>query len=562
MATKRKVIEAPFYPIIYVRGYAMTEGEVEDTVATPYMGFNLGATKIRQRWNKQVVKHIFESPLIRLMKDFEYQDSYAEGAALLDQTDQGVMQGIPETHTGRRVFVYRYYDLASQDFGEREKQDIEVYAGGLGRFILKIRDWVCHENKQDTKDFRIYLVAHSMGGLICRCFLQNPKCAIIDRGWREKRHRENPIQYPPVEKVTETKKTYKEAKASVDKVFTYATPHNGIDVNFLGNVPEWLTLNNAANFSRDRMRKYLGLSGDGRKGKQRKAGEETDAVNSLDGKFDPERFFCLVGTNHKDYTVAAGGVSKAIGEMSDGLVRIENATVKGAPRSFVHRSHSGHYGIVNSESGYQNLVRFLFGEVKVDGLLCVRSITLPPNLQEKAKQGRVRGSYHFESIVRVRGARWDLHRRTVETSSAIMRTYDELFKKEKSPRLFSAFLRLGARVVDEIVRPTLGFSVELGVLVPEYELDNKFWFDDHYDGGYIYRDKVNIEVKVPESEKEDWILQYGFDSLTPNQTEEENRAEVEWDGEIAVFQIPLRQLPGKKDPKMDATLEIRASRVV
>ena len=37
-------ITAPFYPIIYVRGYAMTQGEIDDTVSTPYMGFNVGAT--------------------------------------------------------------------------------------------------------------------------------------------------------------------------------------------------------------------------------------------------------------------------------------------------------------------------------------------------------------------------------------------------------------------------------------------------------------------------------------------------------------------------------------
>ncbi len=37
-------IEAPYYPIVYVRGYAATMSEIEDTVATPYMGFNLGST--------------------------------------------------------------------------------------------------------------------------------------------------------------------------------------------------------------------------------------------------------------------------------------------------------------------------------------------------------------------------------------------------------------------------------------------------------------------------------------------------------------------------------------
>ena len=62
-------IAAPYYPIIYVRGYAATMGEIENTVATPYMGFNLGSTKIRQDYDGDIVPFVFESPLIRLMKD-------------------------------------------------------------------------------------------------------------------------------------------------------------------------------------------------------------------------------------------------------------------------------------------------------------------------------------------------------------------------------------------------------------------------------------------------------------------------------------------------------------
>jgi hypothetical protein len=45
-------------------------------------------------------------------------------------------------------------------------------------------------------------------------------------------------------------------------------------------------------------------------------------------------------------------------------VQIDNAYVRGASRTFVHRSHSGRYGEVNSEEGYQNLRRFLFGTRK------------------------------------------------------------------------------------------------------------------------------------------------------------------------------------------------------
>ena len=55
-------INAPHYPIIYVRGYAATLAEVEETVATPYMVFNLGSTKIRQNYEDDIVRFIFESP--------------------------------------------------------------------------------------------------------------------------------------------------------------------------------------------------------------------------------------------------------------------------------------------------------------------------------------------------------------------------------------------------------------------------------------------------------------------------------------------------------------------
>ena len=46
-------------------------------------------------------------------------------------------------------------------------------------------------------------------------------------------------------------------------------------------------------------------------------------------------------------------------------MQIENAYVPGARFAFVHRSHSGRYGIVNSEEGYQNLRRFLLGDLEV-----------------------------------------------------------------------------------------------------------------------------------------------------------------------------------------------------
>jgi len=490
-------IERPYYPIIYVRGYAGSRSEVEQTVATPYMGFNLGSTKIRQRWTGELSKHVFESPLVRLMKEFGYTDAYRDGT----------QAGAGHEYPARTVFIYRYYDRVSEELGSGGRPEIVEFARGLGDFILDIRRRICGQDPDRRSEFKVYLVAHSMGGLVCRCFLQNP-----DAGQPE-------------------------ARALVDKVFTYATPHNGIELAVLGNVPGFFSRNNSRNFNRNYMRLYLSLPRDAAR---------TDALN---GCFPEDRFFCLVGTNSRDYEPGAGLVRRVVGELSDGLVRIDNASVKGAPRAFVHRSHSGDYGIVNSEEGYQNLVRFLFGDYRVDGVLHVAEIRFPPKVRSAQQQGRsVRASYHFEVVARVRGAAWDLHRRTTEERSAVFRTFDEMLRADvpRSPKLFSLFLSRNARVNRR--RPSLGFSIDIGVLVPEYEVGGTLFLDDHYDGGYLFRDKLNLELSR-ERDGEGWKVRYGFDSATPNRA-------TRWAESLDAgmrFTIPIEQ---RSQPGIRASLEL------
>ncbi|MBR0672715.1 lipase family alpha/beta hydrolase [Neoroseomonas soli] len=518
------MLTAPHYPIIYVRGYAGNDDEIEDTVADPYMGFNLGSTKIRQQWTGRVVRHYFESPLVRLMKDFEYRDVYSAG---LDGAELDVP---PEEPIGpRSIVIYRYYDQVSTAFGEGKQRSMESFGEGLGTLIGKLRDRIC-ATEEEKAGFRVHLVGHSMGGLVIRCFLQN-----------------DAISTP-------------EVKALVDRVFTYASPHDGIEFEIIGNVPGFFTRNSADNFNRDRMCQYLGLP----------AG--TEKVNTLAGRFDPDRFFCLVGTNPRDYTVAAGWSSRIVGPFSDGLVRIDNAHVTGpaadparptriAPRAFVHRSHSGHYGIVNSEEGYQNLTRFLFGDARVDGELHVRELTLPPDVQKLKDDGKqIRASYHFECITAVRGARWDLSRRVMAENSTLFRKYGELFPEKAGafdrphhdrPLLFTTFLNSAARVNRR--RRSLGFSVDLGVLVPEYEVEGALWLRNHYPGGYIFRDKINIEAIPPENEGEAWRLRYGFDSDAPNAATKEAEATAA-DGALT-FLIPIRQ---NRRPGIDADLVLVA----
>jgi hypothetical protein len=227
--------------------------------------------------------------------------------------------------------------------------------------------------------------------------------------------------------------------------------------------------------------------------------------------------------------------------MSDGLVLIENATVRGAPRAFVYRSHSGHYGVVNSEEGFQNLVRFLFGDVRIDGVLEVHELTLPPRLERKRSDGaRLRASYYFETVVRVRGARYDLHRRLFIEGSAILRSYDEMLQPAlgdapRHPHLFSAFL--SARNRTKRGSGPLVFSVDVAARVPEYELDGRLWLEDHIDGSYLYRDTLTLEAVPPSDERSGWTMRYGYDSRTPGRATRDSEPTASDRG--LTFRIPI-----------------------
>lgn len=515
--------EPPYYPIIYVRGFAGSDDEVLETVADPYMGFNLGSTKFRQTWEGDVRRHYFESPLYRLTKDNGYTDAYSHGQHMP-----------PDVQVGpRTIVIYRYYDeqfyddlVVNEDGRESDaiggkRRDIEHFAKGLSKLILQLRDRICGHDEESRTSFKVYLVAHSMGGLVCRCFLQND--AIGDD----------------------------EAKKLVDKVFTYATPHNGIDFRLLGNVPGFFSKNNIDNFNRDRMREYLGLP-------------DGAAACDLNGKFDARRMFNLVGTNWKDYTVAGGWSKRLTGPMSDGLVRIVNATSFDSqtkihsPRAFVHRSHSGHFGIVNSEEGYQNLCRFLFGDLRMDGILELDELTLPAKVQEAKDSGKtIRASYNFEAVVKMRGANWDLHRRTTSEESAVFRKFDDVFPKRgkpRSPHLFTVFLSSAARVNTR--RASLGFAVDLRVEVPEYVIDGFLWLDEHFNGSYLYFDTITI-VAAPDRSPQaaaPYRVRYGFNSKTPNRAT--RTADPTHTDDGVEYRIPLAQ---KTRPGMTGTLLLKAS---
>ena len=440
-------ITPPHYPIIYVRGYAATMGKIERTVGTPYMGFNLGSTKVRQRHaDDKPVRFIFESPLIRLMKDENYTCAYRDGDFV--KVDQRV--------DSRSVWIFRYYDSDSESFGDGERDTIVSYAEDLRKFILRVREQVCGGDPAELKKFKVYLVAHSMGGLICRAYLQN------------------------VARYTEH---------YVDKVFTYATPHGGIQMKGL-DAPNLGALH-VRNFNRAYMRKYLKL-------RRRKP------VNSLGRAFPPNRFFCFIGTNYRDYDAFLGLSKRGTGPTSDGLVMMKNGWVEGAPRAFAHRSHSGPFGIVNSEEGYQNLRRFLFGQVRIGARLAVDEITLPRAVQkEKKARKQIRAQYNIDACAKVRGGGCYLSERRVRNESAIRKRYEDLVEGGKRAYLFSGFL------LEKAKTPTpdtaLAVALEIAIEVPLFEVDKKFWFDEHFEGETLLSETVTVHI-LP---GEDYVL-YGL----------------------------------------------------
>ena len=471
---------APFYPIIYIRGYAMSQSEIEQTTADPFCGFNLGSTVYRAVPNKESPprKFMFESPVVRLASEFGYRDVYEDGYDILDEEwNDGI-----RTLGPRPIVIHRYYDPASALLGSGKVPPIEEFARALSLLVARVRTLVCANpaNAVTPDRFRCYLVAHSMGGLVARAFLQNPA---LD-----------------TEKVV----------GCVDKFFTFATPHNGIDVAGV-NIPSWLKLFDVDNFDRDRrMPDYLNLKAAHQKHKR------VDLIPEK--RFPASRVFCMVGTNRLDYEAAAGLSRTFVGHGSDGLVRIQNATLCGlkdtgevgepCAKAFTYRSHSGFYGIVNSEEAFQNLSRFLFGDVRVDIWLDVDDIRLPPGVEAEAAKGReVDALYQIELQASPRGKLWSLTRRMTEEDSVACLPHKG-WKQYGPMYLSSVFLSLRARVNPD--DPSVNYAMMFNVRVPDYEIERKLWVNDHYEGGYLFRNALRLRIVAPVKDGDQWSVEYAW----------------------------------------------------
>ncbi len=410
-----------YLPIIFVRGYAGTQKDVEQTVDDPFYGFNSGSTHIRVDENENPKKFFFESPLLRLMTDHGYQP-------IVD--NQNVSNQIKRLsgQLHKTIWIYRFYDISTPSFNSPSvvRQEMEDIARGLKDLIQNV--------KETTGAGKIYLVAHSMGGLVCRSLIQKI--------------------YP---------ETNDAATNHIDKFFTYGTPHGGIvfDVGdgLIENLRDTLRLNNSDDFGPQRMYQYL--TPKAQPNDQLPKGFKLETLQSIGDAFLPNRVFCIIGTNAHDYEESFGLSRKTVGVKSDGLVQIERAYITGAHRAYIHRSHGGRYGMVNSEEGYQNLQRFLFGDIQIK--LSLRNVEL---------KDQDNNFYQLETRVALRGLPIPIYEQAIAHYCPITQ---ELTRTDKPVPLFTAFLIPKNSANDD---NTCRYALRLAL--HSFTKQEKNWLRDHH----------------------------------------------------------------------------------
>jgi hypothetical protein len=472
---------APYFPIILIRGFAASDSNIEEATNQAFLGYEQGSTKTRQDASGAIQPWFFESVVVRLMKDHDYDPAYRDN--MLGYQSR-------ERVEAKSIWLHRYYDLASKTY-DGGRLPIEDYAVDLRKLILNIRDKVCVDAAGNPDPvafaaFKVHLVAHSQGGLVARSYLQK---ICRTPAYTNKPELKFAGGHDPL----------------VASLFTYGTPHNGIE--FLGhNVPDLgpLSVTQARNFNRKVIRDYLGLP--------KVAGDAP--ANDLAGALDPERTFCIVGTNWRDYDQPSKAVT---GELSDGLVMCKNAYMvdtstgvkRHSPRAFVSRAHGGPLGMVNSEEGYQNLRRFLFGDWRVDAEIRLEGICAPTNLVNALHDGdKAEGAYVLNVITSVRGQLVKLHERRAGTASGIRFPVsytkppggggDKLFALSDGQAGPDPQTTLCSLFMDSTLSTKASGQMEFGLLLalenPVFEVKKFLILTDHIEGLATLRESYRIRL--------------------------------------------------------------------
>ncbi|WP_159476860.1 lipase/acyltransferase domain-containing protein [Dyadobacter sp. 3J3] len=437
--------EQRFYPIVYVRGFTPTSGSREDAFYDAYYGYSETSVEKRNAAPPNFAEPIiFEGQLIRLLKEYGYVDAANGGLALALANSFGKKQ-----NPARSLWISRFYD---RDVIQDKVRPIEEHAEDLRSLICEkipkeLMDAGVDLGKNNG-DYKVIIIAHSMGGLVSRCLIQNllPSQGIDPQQW-------------------------------IHRLITIGTPHGGIE---LGAVPDFLedllagqaNLLNGAIFKETRMRQYLKLNAVN-------GGPEPD-LQSLNNTLPEGKCLCIIGSDYNSY----GAVRKATGNHSDGLVKQDRAYIKGAYWANVHRAHSGRKGIVNSFETYENLKRFLFGNTKV------RMWLEDLDLKIKAPNEGVTEFFDIEFSLSIRGTGIYLHQRKQNPcENAFRKTRDEFPVNQ---------LHLHTGFLDTTLKPEGDpFSqFLLAFKISQHQVKKGFLFETQFPERTIYSESMDIRVNL------------------------------------------------------------------
>ncbi len=326
-------------PIILIRGFGGLG--VADERKQTYYGFNDG-TVYPQR---QGENYIYEGLILRMMKSrWRYQDAtniinYYDKDQPVRAIDKALAKLPKEFFFGNKIvvdpalalalqdnlepmrtlWVFRYYDLDDRTFPQ--------YGVALKRLIEMVRTLTAMKTGGDRP--KVNIIAHSMGGLIVREALQ--------------------VAYKPGE-----------AAEAVNKIVTLGTPHKGIAFQRLKSL-KWLPFLEAA----PEIEKFNPES---------QADPKNPAgYKNLAKAFPLDRLLCVVGTNYRAFSVAPATFLNRLfaieGEFglnynrSDGLVKIDSASVPGAPIAYVYKCHGGEDSLITSREAFEIAIRFFHGDI-------------------------------------------------------------------------------------------------------------------------------------------------------------------------------------------------------
>lgn len=329
-------------PLILIRGFGGLS--VADERRLAYQGFNVGSVYPLKRGEN----YIYEGLIIRLMKSgWQFHDAtnvvgfYPTAPEPPRELREELRHLPPDLFGGhevvvdpgmalhlirnvkdpcRSVWVYRYYDLGDREFPK--------YGETLVHLIAFIRA-LCTDGEGVQP--KVNIIAHSMGGLIVREAIQRI--------------------YPSARDVDE----------AINKVVTLGTPHKGITFQILRDL-NWLGIE-----AGPELEKFNPEN-------QRHPENETSYLR-LHERFPLERMLCVVGTNHRSYSVGISSLANRLfpvsGEFgtnynrSDGLVKQDHAQIEGAPRTFVHKCHGGDDSLMTARESFEVATRFLFGDLRM-----------------------------------------------------------------------------------------------------------------------------------------------------------------------------------------------------